>query len=101
MRGEQYLAAAAELWQDSGLANAARPWMTLYDDQALANLGYSLGEKIEGWSYFNYGNLRFVVHLVYGSKFTGRLGYFSHGQAWDIHEFKNGFDPGALLGRSE
>lgn len=100
---EQYIAADAALWTDADLADRARPWMTLYDDQKISEVSSELGEKIEAWSYFDYRRLRFVVRLVSGGEFGPgrRLAYFSHGQAWDMDTFRNGYDPGALLGRSE
>lgn len=100
-RGEQYLAADSELWRDPGLANAARKWMTLYDDQRITEISYRLGQSIEAWSYFGHGDLRFVVRMVSGGEFASRLAYFTHGQAWRVEEFFNGNDPGALLGQSE
>lgn len=101
MRGEQYIASDPELWRDHGLANAVRKWMTLYDDYGIAEKAAKEDEDIEGWSYFNYRNLRFVIRLISNGKFGPRLAYFAHGQAWDERDFQNNHDPGALLGRSE
>jgi hypothetical protein len=104
MRGEQYVKAAPQLWDERklpGLANAVRPWTTLYDDQKITEISYKLGAHIEGWSYFGYGEvLRFVARLGSGGEFGQRLAYFTHARAWDIRDFQNADDPGALLGHS-
>ena len=103
MRGEQYVGASPRLWDEKrfpGLANAVRRWMTLYDDQ-VADIAYKLGNDIEGWSYFGYGNVfRFVARLGSGGEFGPRLAYFTHARAWDYNDFQNGDDPGAFLGCS-
>jgi hypothetical protein len=96
MRGEQYVAADGELWKDPGLANEARKWMTLYDDQSVA-----IGDNIEGWSYFGYRDLRFVVRLIPSGQFGTRLAYFAHARGWRLSDFQGSDDPGALLGRSD
>lgn len=96
MRGEQYVAADAQLWKDPGLANAARKWMTLYDDQSV-----SVADNVEGWSFFDYRDLRFVVRLVSAGRFGPRLAYFAHARAWLASDFRDADDPGALLGRSD
>lgn len=95
-RGEQYVAADSELWKVPGLADEARKWMTLYDDQSVA-----IADNIEGWSYFGYRDLRFVVKLIPSGEFGTRLAYFSHARAWRIGDFQGSDDPGALLGRSD
>jgi hypothetical protein len=101
LRGEQYLHADPELWADENVANAARKWMILYDDQRIAAMSHKLGDSIEAWSYFGCGDLRFVVRLVGAGSFDSRLAYFSHAQAWRARDFHNGDDPGALLGVSK
>lgn len=90
------MAADAQLWKDPGLANAVRKWMTLYDDQSV-----SVADNVEGWSYFDYRDLRFVVRLVSAGRFGSRLVYFAHARAWLAGDFRDADDPGALLGRSE
>lgn len=101
IRGEQYLAADPALWRDPGLANEARKWMTLYDDQRIVEISYRLGHSIEAWSYFAYGGFRFVVRLVSGGEFASRIAYFAHAQAWRVQDFHGADDPGAILGCSE
>ena len=70
IQGEQYIAADKQLWQDAGLAHAVRKWMTLYDDYGVAETAVNTEESIEGWSYFGYRNLRFVVRLISNGKFA-------------------------------
>lgn len=96
--GEQFLAADRPLGQDGELLAVARPWMTLdwrpADEQAL-------GQKIEAWSYFPYGNLRFVVRLAAAGIYDRRAAYFAHGQAFPVEAFTGACDPGAWLGASQ
>lgn len=94
VRGEQYVAADAQLWKDPDLVNEARRWMTLYD-------GSSVADNVEGWSYFGYRDLRFVVRLISAGRFGSRLAYFAHARSWLVSDFRGGDDPGALLGRSD
>jgi hypothetical protein len=96
--GEQFLAADEPLDRDAELLAAARPWMTLdwqpADEQAL-------GQTIEAWSYFPYGNLRFVVRLAAAGLYDRRAAYFAHGRAFPVGAFAGACDPGAWLGGSQ
>jgi hypothetical protein len=96
--GEQFLAADEPLDRDAELLAAARPWMTLdwqpADEQAL-------GQTIEAWSYFPYGNLRFVVRLTAAGLYDRRAAYFAHGRAFPVAAFTGACDPGAWLGGSQ
>lgn len=96
-QGEQFLAADRPLDQDGELLAAVRPWMTLdwrpADEQAL-------GPRLEAWSYFPYGDLRFVVRLVAAGVYDRRAAYFAHGRAFSAGEIAGAADPGAYLGLS-
>lgn len=95
--GEQFLAADPPLDQDGELLAATRPWMTLdwrpADEQAL-------GERIEAWSCFPHGELRFVVRLVAAGTYDRRAAYFAHGRAFSVNDIAGARDPGAYLGLS-
>jgi hypothetical protein len=92
--GQQYLDSDPELWAGP-LPDLIRPWMTL-DDRAEDR--WTLGEKIEGWSYFTAGSLTFVVRLAAAGSYRDRTVYFSHGRAWRTADCFDNFDPGALIG---
>src|SRR4051812_37840667 len=96
--GEQYLAADGTLAADGELLKAARSWMTPdwrgTDEQ-------ELGEEIEAWSYFRYGQLRLVARLAAAGIYDRRAAYFAHGRAFPADEIAGACDPGAYLGRSE
>src|SRR5690349_11262016 len=96
--GEQFLAADPPLDRDGEVLSAARPWMTLdwrpADEQAL-------GDRIEAWSCFPHGNLRFIVRLVAAGIYDRRAAYFAHARAFPSGEFAGARDPGALLGSSQ
>lgn len=100
IRGEQFIAAEGPL-HDKETLDAVRSWMTL-DASGADN--DALGERIEGWSYFPLAGRRFLVRLGWAPQYTAsdaRAAYFSHAQAFSTEDFAEGFDPGALLGRTE
>lgn len=86
-----------ELWVGD-LPDKIRDWLTL-DDRAQDR--WALGEKVEAWSFFDEGHLRFVVRLSAAGLYRNRSVYFSHARAWPANEFRKGFDPGALIGRGD
>ena len=96
--GEQFFHAGSPLELDSNFLKAVRYWMTF--DWTGSDYA-ELGEDIEGWSYSNYKQWRFVVRLCAGGEFDRRLAYFSQAWVWDENQFSNGFDPGVYIGNHE
>lgn len=97
-RGEQFLAADPPFVQDADALGALRPWMTLDLD---AGDHRRLGDRLEAWSCFTYGDWTVVVRLTPAGTFDRRTAYFSHARAFGSSAIASGADPGALLGRSE
>jgi len=98
--GEQYLDAAAELW-DRDLSDSMRSWLTL-DGRAE---DYSLlGDTMEAWSYFPCDGAgtswRVVARLARDGVYDRRPAYFAHGRAWKAADCTFDNDPGTLIGSS-
>ena len=102
--GEQFLAAAPDLWKNApdGLIDQIRSWLTL----DARGQDYSLlGEKLEAWSCFPFEHpsrgMRFVVRLAGAGTYDRRAAYFAHGRAWPAAECRPDNDPGTLIGRTD
>jgi hypothetical protein len=96
-QGEQYLDASRPIDQNADLLDAIRPWMSLDSDPSDHQ---KLGDRLESWSFFSWGDWQLVARLVSAGTYDRRAAYFAHGRLWPLASGP-GFDPGLHIGRSE